>query len=73
MNAQTVAAYQAYLDVCTSAGTDPIAAENMVLSIGREFLPLCARLVLEGRHSATAEYWQWLANEVAAGAEEAGQ
>lgn len=63
----------AYMLACENVGTDPIASENAVLSIGLEFLPECARAVLADPESATVEYYEWLTAEVVAGAEEAGQ
>jgi hypothetical protein len=72
MKEQIETARQACRATCAEVGTDPVEAENAVLSIGREFLPPHARAVLLDRESATVEYWQWLAREVAAGAEENG-
>jgi hypothetical protein len=66
---RTELARLSYLAACTACGTDPIAAEQMVLGVGREFLPPAARGVLDGGE-ATAEYYYWLENEVVAGAEE---
>jgi hypothetical protein len=72
MDNPTETARLAFVEACTSVGTDPTTAESVVLSVGLEFLPPCARAVIADRNSATVEYWQWLTDEVAAGAEEDG-
>jgi hypothetical protein len=53
---------QDYIDVVGSE-TAAIEFEHQTLSIGREFLPACAVQVLDGG-LATAEYWQWLTEQV---------
>jgi len=53
------AAYAAY---CNEIGTDIVAEENAILSVGREFLPPHAVAVLDGGE-ATEEYWTWLHNQ----------
>jgi hypothetical protein len=42
-----------------STVAEAVEAENQALSIGAEFLPECARTVLDGG-DATAEYYAWL-------------
>ena len=41
----------------------PVEDENALLSIGREFLPPCARVVLDGG-APTVEYWRWVTSQV---------
>lgn len=55
----TYLAYIALFDTLS----DAIEFENQVLSIGRQYLPLCAQNVLDG-NTATPEYWTWLASQV---------
>jgi hypothetical protein len=51
--------------VCARIPADPIGEECRILSIGREFLPPCAIVVLEGG-KPTPEYWDWLCEQAAA-------
>ena len=48
---------------------DAVEFEDAVLSSGREFLPECAQIVLDGG-APTAAYWRWL-QEQANNAEDA--
>lgn len=43
--------------------SDAIEFENSTLSAGREFLPACALLVLDGV-TPSADYWTWLIGQV---------
>ncbi len=52
-----------YLNLFSSTA-EAIAYENAALSIGREFLPAQANLVLAGAEPSP-EYWQWLADQLA--------
>jgi hypothetical protein len=64
MNAEVKTRKQ-YVDSFATT-SDAIEHENTCLSIGREFLPACARAVLEDRddeREPTPEYWQWLADQ----------
>ncbi len=54
----TYLAYVALFDTLS----DAIKFENRVLSIGRQYLPPCARDVLDG-NAAAPEYWTWLASQ----------
>jgi len=49
--------------LCSDLGTTPVAEENAILSVGREFLPPCAIAVLNDRDAATVEYFEWLSAE----------
>jgi hypothetical protein len=40
-----------------------VAFEETALSIGDEYLPECAKVARDGGEP-TAEYWQWICNEV---------
>jgi len=60
------AARAEYAALCESLGTDQVAEENALLSIGREHLPPCAIAVLEDRDAATVEYYDWLTSETQA-------
>lgn len=55
----TYLAYIALFDTLS----DAIEFENQVLSIGRQYLPLCAQNVLDG-NTETPEYWTWLAGQM---------
>ena len=50
----------AYAALCAELGTDPIAEENAILSIGRGLLPPCALAVLDKTGPATVEYFDFL-------------
>ena len=54
-----------YAEVCEAFGTDVLAEEQAILSVGREFLPAEALAVLDGGEP-TAEYWGWLAEQTRA-------
>lgn len=54
--AEARAVFVAY---CREIGSDEVAEENAILSVGREFLPPCAIAVLDGA-DGTAEYFEWL-------------
>lgn len=51
-----------FFAVCAKIPADPVNEERRILSIGREFLPPCAIVVLDGGE-ATAEYWEWLCEQ----------
>lgn len=53
-------AYRAY---CTEIGSDPIAEENAILSIGRDLLPPCAVAVLDDRNADSVEYYEFLTEQ----------
>lgn len=61
-SSRAAAAYAAYAELfpCYFEAGE---FEQCVLSVGREFLPACARAVLDGKE-ATAEYWQWMNTQV---------
>lgn len=59
MSGAAIEACAAFIEACDAAGSNPIAQENAVLSVGREFLPPHALAVLDGG-IATEEYWVWL-------------
>ena len=42
-----------------------IEAEDTILAIGREFLPECARAVLDDRDAVSPAYYAWLCEQVA--------
>jgi hypothetical protein len=42
---------------------EAVAFEEIALSVGSEFLPACAKRVLNDPDDVTAEYWEWLADE----------
>ena len=48
-----------------STVAEAIEAENQALSIGAEFLPECARAVLNGE-AATIGYYAWLVDQATA-------
>ena len=52
----------AYLALCEECGTDRVAEEQAVLSVGREFLPPEALTVLDGGEP-TLGYWEFLAGQ----------
>ena len=51
-----------FFALADAVGSDPIAEETAILSIGREFLPPCAIAVLDGGEPTT-EYWAFLQSE----------
>ena len=48
--------------LATEIGSDAISEEQAILNIGREFLPPCAIVVLDGGEP-TDEYWEFLASQ----------
>jgi hypothetical protein len=65
------AARRAYAALCAELGTDPIAEENAILSIGRGLLPPCALAVLDADQgdksaAATVEYYDFLTEQTQA-------
>lgn len=52
-------AREAFIATVKACGSDPMAEETAILSVGREYLPEFARVV-QGGGEATAEYWEWL-------------
>jgi len=58
------AARTAFVEICADAGSTTVAEENAALSIGREFLPPVALIVLDKSRDLTAreeiEYHEWL-------------
>jgi hypothetical protein len=50
---------QAFAECARAIGLDPIAEEDAILSVGREFLPACALAVLDGSEP-TEEYWAFM-------------
>jgi hypothetical protein len=54
---------QNYHDLCCENGTDPTEFENQALSIGREFLPVEVRIVMDGGEPTSA-YWAWLCSQI---------
>ena len=55
-------ARQAFIEYATYIGSDALAEEQAILSIGREHLPECARAVLDGGEP-TEDYWDWLRSQ----------
>jgi hypothetical protein len=53
------ARFFAVVDAC---GSDSMAEEGAILSVGHEFLPACAIVVLNGG-KATADYWEFLTEQ----------
>lgn len=49
-----------YAALCESIGTTAMVEETAILSIGRDLLPACAVVVLDGGEP-TEEYWDFLA------------
>lgn len=58
-----------FIVLCEKFGSDHVAEENAILSIGREFLPPCAIEVLDNK-TESVEYYQWLANQTTAAQDE---
>lgn len=48
--------------VACECGSDAVSEENAILQVGREFLPPCAIVVLDGGE-ATPEYWEFLISQ----------
>lgn len=55
-----------FLALAESFGSTGVDEENVILSVGREFLPACALAVLADRDAATVEYYEWLTEETQA-------
>lgn len=64
-----MSARQAWLDLVVQSGSDHVAEESAIIAIGREFLPPCAREVLDGGEPSEA-YWSWLYAQTAEGLRE---
>lgn len=58
----TETARLAWLDVVEECGSDPVSEEQSILSIGRDLLPPCAVVVLDGGEP-TADYYEWLQSQ----------
>lgn len=54
------------------AASHAAAFEESVLGVGREFLPDCARSVVD-RKDPTPEYWDWLIRQVGEDASVSGR
>jgi hypothetical protein len=57
------AAYLRFVETCKRRRLSPIEQEHAILAIGREYLPDCAKAVLDGGDS-TVEYWDWLLGQL---------
>lgn len=53
-----------YTKACQEANFKSMDFEHALLNSGREFLPRCARRVLNGK-PASSNYWKFLCDEVA--------
>jgi hypothetical protein len=63
----------AFVEICALAGSDVVAEENAILSIGREFLPEFALKVLDKIDLSAREeieYYEWLTDSVQAAMDE---
>jgi hypothetical protein len=60
---------QTFVDLVRSIGSDPIAEEQAILSIAREFLPACALAVIDGAEP-TEDYWAFLISQTEQAQEE---
>lgn len=69
MTTETVALLR-FVAYCRDTDMCPIEQENAILSIGREYLPACARAVLDNTAKPTAQYYYWLLSQTDLPAEE---
>lgn len=58
-----------FIEAARACGSDAATEESAILSAGREFLPPCALVVLDGG-DATDEYWDWLRGQTERAQEE---
>lgn len=71
MSARTVESARAeFAALARAVGSAALDEETAILSVGIEFLPPCARAVLDDPDAATVEYYDWLSEQTQAAQDE---